>query len=712
MAESDKSAKTPIHQVDDWGGLFRTRLFMGADWYRAALECDGSTEYWVLIDMRFQRVPNDSVLWHTSFSFWSDPPRSSHHCPDGINMPKRDEFGDKDSYSLDAYSLMRDWSSNSIPALRKHVDPTARKTMRVSGRSYLSPSFLVAVPKRYRQDTLGKGDVTGPVKKLGIPPEVSNEILWTQNYESLPHALLKGGINAYRRFLPYGDLDEPRYLLIPDTWTPIRDQDDIPRWYQIQEEAAAVGVRILTDLEAYAASELGGIDSRMQIRRNFLKIYQGVAEQAGTLWDALARLLPDPRRARFLPGARKRGLEMVHRSIEMVHQTLLQSVADVNQLVRNINDAQSHIEFTADEVADRFDRELDHPAFRSGGSALRDTLRGGPLDRLRRQVKEASADAGRVAESYRMLLDTIGMAFDERRVREGDRLQRASVWLAVFFGVLGLAGIAQATLPLNPLNRGDHRILYIRWGLWSLTVVVFLAIPVLLWISQLDGQVATQAFEKKYIKVRKFLAEVSTDHLDNFLRLHPISDFWQEKVVPYSTKPGDASAWRELDERLSQKFVKAWQTAGEAQAETKRTHEKDAYNAKGLRSKVEAWTLETLMFTERPRDFSRYPLPYLTSLYRVCTLKALKDWRVVEEMPNAYSAVGKAELIKALPNGYAWLSEHEKDHVEQKPRDVHKWLKAEAPWTVREDNKVTRVTWLSRCGHQAQRFLALLHRRR
>jgi hypothetical protein len=126
---------------------------------------------------------------------------------------------------------------------------------------------------------------------------------------------LKGGVNVYRRFFAVGEKDRARYFLIPDTrlWTPS------PRaWNKMQEEATAINVGILANLEAYAASRLRGIDTRMQILENHLKIYRDAAKQAGTLWDALVRLLPDARGS-FL---RSSVLENVHRSIEMIHQTL------------------------------------------------------------------------------------------------------------------------------------------------------------------------------------------------------------------------------------------------------------------------------------------------------------------------------------------------------------------------------------------------------
>src|ERR1700751_340852 len=113
----------------------------------------------------------------------------------------------------------------------------------------------------------------------------------------------------------------------------------------------------------------------MRITRNHLEVYRGVAGQAVTLWDALARLLPDARRHR---------LGLVPRSIDMLHQALLQGVADLDHLARKIDGVRSHIEFTAEDVGDRFDRQLEHPQAATGGHALCASLRGAYFDRLRR----------------------------------------------------------------------------------------------------------------------------------------------------------------------------------------------------------------------------------------------------------------------------------------------------------------------------------------
>jgi hypothetical protein len=283
----------------------------------------------------------------------------------------------------------------------------------------------------------------------------------------------------------------------------------------------------------------------------------------------------------------------------------------------------------------------------------------GTFDRLRRYVSEASGTAGRVTDSYRMLLDTIGLAFDERRVREGDRIQKASMWIAVAFGVLGLSGVAQATLPL-PAIKG-LLVWFVQIFLWVVTSAALGAIAYQFYKLREVGGVTSHAFEGRYKVVRDFLAEVSTDHLDTFRREQSAANDLERQVK-----------WQELDHSLAKEFIRAWASAGQAEADVRR----DSYKAADLRARVEAWTLRTLMLTERPRDLGSCPLPYLTCLYRVCAAQALKDWRTPDEMASADSAVGTEELQRVLTVAqYKWFQENETDLLAADPEDVYKKLK-------------------------------------
>ena len=655
------SGTVTLDEVPDWRKLFRTRIFMRADRFRAVAGCEGSIDYWILIDMRFQWIAQGSVLWHTSFTVWSDLPWSVHHRSGYPAVREQRELSARDAIALIAdYEISR-------TAFRDIIKAPGLSTLRVFGRYYQPPTFLVAVPgmpgtagdgaAQAQADGAPQSQANGAAQAQAqgdILPAVASAILGTRQYELLPSAPLKSGVDVFRRFLPDRDRDMPRYLLIPDTRASASvDPAGQEILRGLQEEATANCVTILTDLEAYAASQLGGIDSRMRTRENHLRIYQGVAEQAGTLWDALARLLPD---------ARSERLETVHRSIEMIHQTLLQGVAELDQLSRSIEGALSHIEATADEITDRFDRELAQPAH-GREEALRESLRGGYIDRLRRYVGEASGSAARVTDSYRMLLDTIGLAFDERRVREGDRMQKASTWLAVAFGVLGLSGVAQATLPLPAING------VLVWGvqifLWLVTSAVVAASVYQFRKLRGAGRVASYAFERRYRIVREFLADVSTDRLETFQREQRLS----------GGNPAPQQSWQELDEELSDEFIAAWAIADEAEAA-----ELADYDAPALRTRVESWTLRTLMLTERPRDFGRYSLPYLTCLYRICTAKELRDWRAPEEMANADSAVGLEELRRVLTGAqYEWFIRQEAGLLRQSSGAIFETLKASWP---------------------------------
>ncbi|MGO9779525.1 MAG: hypothetical protein ACLPKE_04695 [Streptosporangiaceae bacterium] len=636
----EESSNTAIDRLHDSSGLSRTSIFMRADRFHAATESSGDTDYWALVDLRFQRISQSSVLWHSSLLVWSDPPWNTHFRPYEVEPQKPKRMSEER-----VASLIDDFNRNAREAFRGLVSAQRHSNLNIFGRSYQPPSFLTAVPQ------VDRSRETAAQHHSDILAEVSNEILRTRNFGELPHAFLKGGTSAYRRFLPAGDSDRPCYLLIPDTSKANRNLhrtvESITafKWLQVQEEALATDALILTDLEAYAASQLDGIDSRMRTREDHLRIYQVVAEQAGTLWDALARLLPDARGAR---------LESAHRSIEMVHQTLLQGVADLDQLGRNIDGAMAHIETTADDVADKFDRELHHPSREDNGSTLRDSLRGGYIDRLRHHVAETASTAARVTDSYRMLLDTIGLAFDERRVREGDRMQRANIWLAAAFGVLGLAGVAQATLPVPVINSHEAKI--VKVFLWAVALVVFVAVLYQVRKLRTAGRVVTRDFERRYKILRNFLDELSTDHLEKLKR---------DEQQPADDGQNSPQQWELLDKGLCDMFVDVWNTVDEPWRTEKRGSSTtrdigttlrahwpmktgDSYGIAALRSRVEIWTLRTLLLTERPRDFSRYQLPVLACIYRIYTTHEMKNWRAAEETSDPDNVFGEAELKRVL----------------------------------------------------------------
>jgi hypothetical protein len=652
QAERDRMA--PIPREPDRRRLFRTRVAMGAGRFRAMASCEGTVDYAVLIDMRFQWVSADVTLWHTSFSVWSDLPWNGHHWPASDGVRGRHTLS-KDS----VLELIDDYTRHSRTAFRELIGERNRDTLRVFGRDYKPPGFLVAVRDPRKDDDHGPDSTPDDSEAPDIMRTVANTIVRTQRYKALPRGQVRGGVEVFRRFLAAGDRDRPRYLLIPDTRVSaqasgVERQTELRR---IQEEAAATGIVVLTDLEAFAASQLGDIDARMRTRENHLRIYRAVAGQAGALWDALARLLPDSRRPE---------LEIVQRAIELLHQTLLQGVADLDQLVRAIDSALSRIEVTADEITDRFDRELHHPDTRRSRT-LRRSLRGGYIDRLRRHVRELSGTATRVTDSYRMLLDTIGLAFDERSAREGDRVQKAGIWLAVGFGVLGLSGVAQATAPLPDVQQ--------PWLLWLVRSTVWLlALTVLGLMGWRLAQPVyrmrriTKAFTQRYRYVRDFLSHASTDRLNQFRRQHDPDG------------PGQQNVWHDLDGKLSTEFLQAWQQADEAEEEAKKKAEREPDGARALRARVEAWTLRTLLLTERPRDFEPYRLPILTSLYRLCSARELQDWGAAGETPDADSAVGIRELQRVLQKwGYAGqcrhLLENETTLLERTPAARHDELK-------------------------------------
>ena len=147
LAELDREERAarehdlaPLYEVHDWRKLFRTRVFMSARHFRAVAGFGGRLDYWILIDMRFQWIAQGSMLWHTSFTVWSDLPWSVHHrSPQAMVRDPRGLSAD------DASHLIEDYES-SRRAFRDIIKAPDRSALRVFGRHYQPPSFLVAVP--------------------------------------------------------------------------------------------------------------------------------------------------------------------------------------------------------------------------------------------------------------------------------------------------------------------------------------------------------------------------------------------------------------------------------------------------------------------------------------------------------------------------------------------------------------------------------------
>jgi hypothetical protein len=135
-APEPKAGKIQVHGVAEWGQFFRIRIFMHATRYRAAVSCKGDADYWALIDMRFQRVSENLVLWHTGLSVWSGLPWNAHHRPAGL------QFKDSQAMSsTDADRLTNDFHEHSREGFRDYLrrKKVAPMELRVFDRVYEPP---------------------------------------------------------------------------------------------------------------------------------------------------------------------------------------------------------------------------------------------------------------------------------------------------------------------------------------------------------------------------------------------------------------------------------------------------------------------------------------------------------------------------------------------------------------------------------------------
>ncbi|MGH8895597.1 MAG: hypothetical protein ACRDZ4_00920 [Egibacteraceae bacterium] len=182
----------------------------------------------------------------------------------------------------------------------------------------------------------------------------------------------------------------------------------------------------LTYLEASAAAQLFDVVINLEIHTSHLRVYKAVTRQAEEFWNQLALYLPVARGSR------------VHKLIELVHQTLLQGIADLDQIAILANEEGRKIERAANDLKDQCNHTFTErsPQALSKAPSIRSSLtETGYFDKAARQAGGVRQDAEQVQRSYETLLNGIGRAFDERRVRGTDVLQRVGFALAILVGV-------------------------------------------------------------------------------------------------------------------------------------------------------------------------------------------------------------------------------------------------------------------------------------
>lgn len=550
--------------------------------------------HWTALDVRF--LENANGCWiHLGFSFWAKPPpwrpEGAEDGEDGEDSEDTRGNGAPRGHQGLRNVLERRAESATQKLVDKHFGPT---TTLIWGREYAPPLFWIATPAATQFDPARYLDRPSVVEGLVRP------LLGRGHDDSgMASSVIEGSVLTLRRFrhehaaAAGRPAIRPVYLLMPGV--PLDNG-------QPRDDVARDVVALLTEFEAQVATEMHDIDGELEVWGTHVRVYQTAARQAATLWDALALHLP----------VRKGGeLADVHRAIAMVHQTLLQGVADIADLVNRVETQTAAVDELQERLADLVHERLDESRAAPGRQCIGESLvEMGHIGSLRRLGNSVALAAQRVIEQYKDLLASIGHAFDERRVRELDVLQRASFSLSITIGAVTVVAVLDFLF-----NVKSQTPLPFSWGtrIYPMAVALLLgvSIPITLFRTLRrvrSAQVIGSAdFRERYERLLAYLRDASTRELDRLTL--------------------DVDGWTELDRNLAARFAVLWDEATLDGVRTGDREREPAEDIARLTGEIEQWTLRTLLLTERPRRLWTYRLPRLTLLYRHCVaLERSRAW--------------------------------------------------------------------------------------
>src|SRR5690606_16371689 len=363
----------------------------------------------------------------------------------------------------------------------------------------------------------------------------------------------------------------------------------------------------LLTLETLAAS---GNDIRAQLKvwREQAMIYQPAARTAGALWDGVATHLPIRRWWR---------LNRAHRAVELIHLMLLQGMADLADVASHVDERVSRIERLEHLADEQFAQTLGW-----AGRGLREALDDAShFTDLKRFGTRARHVADRATEQYKSLLDAMAHAFDERRVRELEVLQRAGFWLSATVGAFAVLTFMDFFMTI------DHQIsvdgLFMAGGGLGWPALAFLgllAAGVLgswgysLWSQRLGSS----WFHRTFRRLERYLRLSSTRELE--LR---------------RTRLSAGEAWEGHDRDLAGRFADLWDDSVRLAEENASSRPQPPRRASGVRAAlrgmvwagrdlstqrrdIEALIVRTLLLAERTPTLRRYGLARLALLHRHC----------------------------------------------------------------------------------------------
>lgn len=601
----------------------RHRIILEPAWFRKVVRAevdqraeptDPTAVHLIALDLRFDFYL-DRPQCHVSLSVWSARPWHARYVPtEWPHKTVRQHIGPAElrSYADEFRAVLR----QTLSLLKVFL---TEADLRVYRRKHVLPVFWIPVPGiPDPTETDGeelRNHLAHALLELGSPAEcVAHESVVNGQFDVVRR--FRRGIRQTREneATKHLSLSRAHYLIIPGPPPGLGPELD-PRarraLFEQQEDETADVVTKLTDLEARGASNLHEIHRDLQILRNHLDVYDRVVDHGAFLWDGLSTHLVTQRRF----------MRQVHHVVELLHQILLQGIGDLAHLSNRTRDCEARVEDAADQLRTAYDDELTehHPEQTDG---LRGALaRTGLFEKVKQDSNQTLLEATRVKAIYDDLLRAIGYAFDERRVREADVLQRLSGALGVVLALSGIVTVFDATLDLKPSIFDSRPSIFggpgwlptsavvLSWAVGGVLLITFFMV-IRGWRH--SGQLGSSHFRRQYSGrwwrlprrhhgVWRLLKDISTDRLD---RIQAEQD---------TGKP----TWAESDENLTSRFATLWDCASAMGDIPRRNWIRRDIKAQARR--IEQWGVQSLLLTERARRMHVYNLPRLAFLYRACT---------------------------------------------------------------------------------------------
>ncbi|MEV4456555.1 hypothetical protein [Microbispora sp. NPDC049633] len=401
----------------------------------------------------------------------------------------------------------------------------------------------------------------------------------------------------------------------------------------------------------------------LEVWREHAMIYQHTARTLSALWDGAASHLPIWRWLR---------LNRAHRAVELIHLTLLQGMADRADVASHVDERVSRIE-RLEHLADEQFAETLGWAGRGLREALDDASHFTTLRRLGTRTRDL---ADRATEQYKNLLEAMAHAFDERRVRELEVLQRAGFWLSAALGAFAVLTFMDFFMNVDQWNVTEvfmettkGRSTGLKPHTWAILAVLGAGVMGSWAYSVWLRRMGSAWFHRTFRMLERYLTLSSTRELELLRTGITVPALWRWPTTTWrlSSVRGlrrmrlDAAAsreknpqehdhdqageiWQQRDQELAGRFARLWDAAALAAERGSWRRPRVPYQVEWnrwwawlaapwvaiwgqwwtsrdlarQRRHIEALIVRTLLLAERTPMLRRYPLPRLALLHRHC----------------------------------------------------------------------------------------------